>query len=174
MSIDPSPTQPLASASQWRLMWMRFLRHRLAVVSAVVLILFYLVTLLGEVVAPYGANERNTRYIHGPPQNLHFFDGDGGFHLRPFVFGYTLTIDDDTWRRMYEDDTSKMYPIAFLVHGPEYRFWGLFKWDVHLFGENAEAIRREHGKNIIDSRFAVDGRLRLLPRRSPTPDDPVP
>ena len=47
-------------------------------------------------------------------------------------------------------------------------------WDAQLFGENAAELRRIHDKNIIDARLAVDGRLRLLPRRSPTPDDPVP
>ena len=35
-------------ASQWRLMWWRFRKHRLALVSAVVVALFYLVALFPE------------------------------------------------------------------------------------------------------------------------------
>ena len=46
--------------------------------------------------------------------------------------------------------------------------------DRELFGPDAARLRELHDKNIKDTRVAIDGRLRLLPRRSATPDAPVP
>ena len=50
-------------ASQWQLMWRNFLRHRLAVASAVVLGVFYMVGILAEFVAPYTLVQRHVEYI---------------------------------------------------------------------------------------------------------------
>ena len=38
----------VAVATQWQLMWWRFRKHRLALVSAVVLVMFYLVVLFAD------------------------------------------------------------------------------------------------------------------------------
>ena len=46
--------------------------------------------------------------------------------------------------------------------------------DPGLFGPEWEKLRPAHDKNLPDRRVAIDGRLRLLPRRSATPEDPVP
>ena len=46
--------------------------------------------------------------------------------------------------------------------------------DPDLFGTDPAMIRAGHNKNIVDATVAIDGRLRLLPRRSATPDQPVP
>lgn len=46
--------------------------------------------------------------------------------------------------------------------------------DPDLFGPNAVENRQSHKKNILDGRSAIDGRLRLLPKRGATPDEPVP
>jgi peptide/nickel transport system permease protein len=129
-----APPEALGTASQWRLMWLRFRRHRLAVVSAALLAAFYFTALLAEIAAPYGPNDRTARFIQAPPQPLRFVDAEGEFHLRPFVYGYTLTIDEDAWQRKYEANPAERYPIRFFVRGAPYRFWGLFAWDVHLFG----------------------------------------
>ncbi len=45
-------------ASQWRLMWWKFKRHRMAVVSSVFLILIYATLPVSEFLAPYEANTR--------------------------------------------------------------------------------------------------------------------
>ncbi|MBT3345150.1 MAG: hypothetical protein HN712_05840 [Gemmatimonadetes bacterium] len=45
--------------------------------------------------------------------------------------------------------------------------------DPGLFGEDAENLRKLHNKNIKDIFVAIKGRLRLLPRRSAEPKDPV-
>lgn len=46
--------------------------------------------------------------------------------------------------------------------------------DTQLFGHEWEKLRADHKKNIPDSRVSINGRLRLLPNRSATPDEPVP
>ena len=46
--------------------------------------------------------------------------------------------------------------------------------DSQLFGHEWEKLRAEHKKNIPDARVSVSGRLRLLPQRSASPDEPVP
>ena len=114
--VEAKETQ-LGTASQWELMGLRLKRHRLAVVSAVVLFLLYLMTAFCEVIAPYDANDRNPRCVQCPPQRVRFIDAEGRFHLRPFVYGYTLTIDKETWRRVYEADPSQVFPLMFLKRG---------------------------------------------------------
>ena len=55
------------SASQWRLMWWRFKRHKVAVVSLWLLVLLYASTLITEVIAPYSS----TRAIRTPFTRRH-------------------------------------------------------------------------------------------------------
>ena len=51
------------TASQWRLMWWKFKRHKLAVVSAAVLLLFYASIVILEFLAPYDLHTRNSRFM---------------------------------------------------------------------------------------------------------------
>ena len=37
-------------------------------------------------------------------------------------------------RDLYNEDTTTRYPITFFVRGYEYKMWGLWKMDLHLFG----------------------------------------
>ena len=63
-----SPEQERYSrASQWRLMWWKFREHKLAMVSAVILCLFYLVVLFAEFIAPYDFTKRDPYAIFQPP-----------------------------------------------------------------------------------------------------------
>ena len=96
--ISPAPFDPYTvdvmtaaqerfyRASQWRLMWWRFRRHRVAVVSGALLLAFYLIILFCEFLAPYGLDSRHTEFIYAPPQRMRLFD-ESGLHA-PFVLGY--------------------------------------------------------------------------------------
>jgi peptide/nickel transport system permease protein len=131
---NPAPGDGLATASQWRLMWLRFRRHRLAVVAAAGLAGLFLTALLCEFVAPYGPEDRDVRSLQAPPQRLRWVDATGSRHPRPFVYGYALTFDATTWGRVYAPDPRTRFPVRFLVRGPRYRMWGLFEGNLHLFG----------------------------------------
>ena len=117
-------------ASQWQLMWRNFRRHRLAVAGAAVLAVFYVVGILAEFVAPYTLEQRHVAYIFVPPQRIRMFDE--GRLVAPYMVGLQKNINQETLRRTYTP-TGKRYPVRMFGRGPEYRFWGLFPTDRHLF-----------------------------------------
>ncbi|MDW9910740.1 ABC transporter permease subunit [Sinorhizobium meliloti] len=117
-------------ASQLRLMWWKFKRHKVALASGIFLAVLYGMILICEFLAPYDLHTRNVDFIYAPPQRVHFFH-EGEF-VGPFVYGRTMTLDMDTLKRNYADDTSKVQPIRFFCRGDDYRFWGLFESNLHL------------------------------------------
>jgi peptide/nickel transport system permease protein len=129
-------------ASYWKLMWWRFLRHRMAVISAILVLLLYATAAFAEFVAPYDPENSFVRYKLAPPTQIHFFDDAGNFR-RPFVYRMDRERDPETLRNIYIEDRSLIYPISFFVEGPEYELWGLFPSNIHLFGLDAD--REEQG-----------------------------
>ncbi|WP_349435434.1 ABC transporter permease [Pararhizobium sp. A13] len=117
-------------ASQTRLMWWKFKKHRLALFSLYFLGFLYAIITVVEFLAPYNLHTRNVDFIHSPPQRVHLFH-DGNF-VGPFVYGRTMTLDMDTLRRIYTDDVNRVEPIRFFCSGDSYRFWGLFVANKHL------------------------------------------
>ncbi|MFN0113410.1 MAG: ABC transporter permease [Paracoccaceae bacterium] len=117
-------------ASQLRLMWWKFRRHRLALISAVFLAVMYLMIAIVEFLAPYGVQTRNTDFIHAPPQGIHLFH-DGSF-VGPFVYERRMELDMETLRRNYVTDTSAPQKLRFFCHGNPYKFWGLVEGDIHF------------------------------------------
>jgi len=117
-------------ASQWRIMWWKFRRHRIALAAGVILLLFYASTLVIELIAPYQLNTRDTQHIYAPPQALHVMH-EGRF-VGPFVYGTRMHLNLDTLKREYTDDPAAVYKLRFFCLGDEYRFWGLFDARFHL------------------------------------------
>jgi peptide/nickel transport system permease protein len=117
-------------ASQWRMMWWRLKRHRLAVVSGLILLAMYLSILVSETIAPYDLHTRNTDFIYAPPQRLHLFH-EGRF-IGPFVYGYNYRLNMENLRREYTEDHGKVQALRFFCQGDEYDFWGLGTGRFHL------------------------------------------
>ncbi len=124
---------PLSTATPRQLAWRRFKRHRLALTSGIFLLVMYTMAFLCEFMAPYRTDTRNVQAINAPPMSVRFFDMDGNFHLRPFVYGYDMKVNDDTWMREYTENPDKRYPLRFFAPGESYRFWGFFEFQRHLF-----------------------------------------
>lgn len=133
--LPPAREARVHVASQWRLMWWRFRRHRLAMVGGVVLVLIYLAAIFADFIAPNAKDTQRAGYTYAPPQRIHFIDhAGGGTQFGPYVYGYRQTRDPDTYRVVFAADKSKKIPLAFFVHGPEYKLFGLVPTDIHLFG----------------------------------------
>ena len=117
-------------ASQWRMMWLRFKRHRLALVSGAVLLVMYLSILVSEVLAPYDLHSRHTRFIYAPPQSVHFFH-QGRFQ-GPFVYETGFELDLENLRRVYSEDREVVNKLRFFCRGDEYEWMGLMPGSLHL------------------------------------------
>lgn len=117
-------------ASQWKLMWWKLKRHRLAVICGIILALNYGSVLFSEIIAPYNLHTRNTDYIYSPPQSVHLFHQ--GKFIGPFVYGRDYELDMDLLKRNYLERKDDVQPLRFFCSGDSYQFWGLFEGSFHL------------------------------------------
>jgi peptide/nickel transport system permease protein len=129
----------LTVTPQWKLIWWRFRKHRMAVISGVVLLVLYLIALFADLVAPQDPNEVNSRFRLAGPTPITFFDPDGQFTFWPGVNPLTIERDPETLRLKYVPDTSSWYPIHLVAHGPAYKLWGFWETDIHLLRLGLEA-----------------------------------
>ena len=117
-------------ASQWKMMWWRLRKHRLAVWSGAILFLLYASILVSECIAPYGLQTRNADFIFAPPQKVQFFH-EGEF-IGPFVYSLDYRLNMEILRREYANNQDVVQPLRFFCRGDVYEFWTLFETDFHL------------------------------------------
>lgn len=126
----------VAVAGQWSLIWHKFARNKLALVSGIVIIIMALIGLFCEFLAPALPDTSKPQFTNAPPQQLRWFvtNEDGSTSFQPHVTGYTMEVDQASLRRTYVPDESVVVPIGFFVKGPAYKMWGFIPADRHLMG----------------------------------------
>lgn len=161
---DPAPntTVPRATASQSRLMWLRFRRNKLAVVALVVLALFYVMAGFCEFISPHSPHTAVADRAYSPPQVVKV----SGTAPHLYVNGVKGVPNPATFKRDFTIDGTVRIPVGFFVHGDRYTMWGLFESDVHLFGStdpNAQVFllgTDQQGRDLA-SRLATGARISL-------------
>lgn len=122
----------VAVATQRQLIWWRFKRHKLALASAIIVVLFYVVALFADTIATTEPFDTQATRSYIPPQPIHWFDKDGNF--RPQVYALKGKRDPRTFKLAYAPDASEPRDLVLFAHGYEYRLFGLFPTDIHLIG----------------------------------------
>ena len=134
--VLPAPTlteeERIYIASQWKLVWMRFRRHRLALISVAVIAVFYIVVLFPEFLAIHDPHKTQPKRVFVPPQRVHFFDGMRP--VRPYVYGLNVSRHPETFAQVFDTDESKKHKVRFFVRGFEYKMLNLIRTDIHLVG----------------------------------------
>jgi peptide/nickel transport system permease protein len=117
-------------APNWKLVWWRFKRHRLAVVSAVIVILIGIVALFPDFFSTQNPNKSNATGSFIPVQRLRFWDGGPSLH----VLGVEGARNPRTLRMEWQVDESQKIPLRFLAKGYEWKVLGLIPIDLHFIG----------------------------------------
>jgi peptide/nickel transport system permease protein len=121
----------ISVATQWQLMWWRFRKHRLAMISAVVILFFYTVALFADFFAYSDPYTSSAQLSLLPPQPIRFFD-EGSFS--PHVYALTGRRDPVTFKRVYQADPNQKIPVGLFVQGYEYKIFGFIPANRHLIG----------------------------------------
>jgi peptide/nickel transport system permease protein len=121
----------ISVASQRQLIWWRFRKHRLAMLSGVVILLFYLAALGADFLATTDPEYSDAIFNLMPPQPVKLLDNGRWF---PHVCALTGQRDPKTFKKVYKPDCSQKVPILFFTAGYSYRFLGFFPTNRHLIG----------------------------------------
>ena len=118
-------------APNWKLVWWRFKKHRLALISAFVLLGIILIALFPDFFSIQDPNKSSARESFMPPQGISFFhDGSLQVHVKPLKGKRNKT----TLKMEWGVDEKRILPLRFFTGGYEYEVFGLFTTDLHLFG----------------------------------------
>ena len=127
-------TKETEVASQWKLMYWKFIKHKLAITAFPIVGLLFILAIFCEFFAPTLPLLRHPDYMQARMNGIRWVDSTGRFHIRPFVYGMYRTTDPHTFERIYTVDPSRRYEVGFFVRGPEYRLWGIIPATVRFFG----------------------------------------
>jgi peptide/nickel transport system permease protein len=111
--------EKIYTASQSRLVIMRLLRHRLAIVGMVVLILFYMTAILAPFLAPNDPYRYFDEYLYATPQLPRFRD-DEVSSWRPFYYALERKRDPQTLKMTYQYNTAQRLYVLFFARGFPY------------------------------------------------------
>ncbi|MDE0449946.1 MAG: ABC transporter permease [Spirochaetaceae bacterium] len=125
-------------ASQWQLMRRRFFRHKVALGAMIVLAVLYLAALFSPFLSPHDPVLRSLAYKEAPPMVVRLFEE--GRLRGPFVYPLVSELDRETYENVYQEDRAQRYPVKLFVRGFEYKLFGLFPSDRHLFGTGVEGV----------------------------------
>jgi peptide/nickel transport system permease protein len=124
---DPREHRTAEQASQWRLMWWAFRRHRLARWSLYLVVALYLLGALAEFFSPFDPDAASARHVFHPPQAIQFIDTtpDGSWTIRPWVQGHRLVRDRFTLEQSFVPDPGRKIYLSFFGRGEPVKLAGL-------------------------------------------------
>jgi len=128
-------------APNWKLVWWRFKRHRLALASGFVVIFIATIALFPGFYSTLLPHESDALRSFVPPQWLRFFGPDGAF-----LYVYDVEGRRNPKTLMMEwIPNEEIIPVKLFARGYEYEVLGLFTTNIHLFGvEDPESGQKFH------------------------------
>ncbi len=137
-------------AGQWKLMWWKLKKHRMAMIALPIIIVMYTLTMCCEFFSPTLPLERYKSHKDCQPTPIHLWDAEGNF-VGPFVYAMESSLDPVTYRKGFTE-TDEIIKLGFFVRGIDYKFWGLWDTNIHFFGPILE-----EGEDPLDKGFFLMG-----------------
>ncbi len=146
--IEPKKRQPSkkifidndVSESYFQLVWRRFRRSSISIVGGLMVLALVILALFAEFFSPGNIYELDLKAAYMPPQQVHFIDEQGKFHLIPFVYNLENTINMKTFEVTWQENKEQIYPLKFFVRSWPYKLLGIIPTDIHLVGVEAGGV----------------------------------
>lgn len=125
---DNSAADVLSLAPNWKLVWWRFKKHKLAMISGVIVIIIVTIAIFPGFFSTQDPNQSETRGSFIPPQSIELWDNG------PALFAYAIKGKRNTRTLKMEWITSKTDKVHLRLFGQgyEWKALGLFKTNIHF------------------------------------------
>ena len=123
----------LYHASQRKLIWHAFKKHKLALIALVTLIVLYTVSICADFFAPFNPLDRFQNFNDAPPTRIHLKTTEGKFS-RPFVYQTVRVRNTETFKYEYKENTTERHVIRLLVKTEPYKLLNLISMQHKFFG----------------------------------------
>jgi peptide/nickel transport system permease protein len=127
--VSTQEEERISIASNWTLVWWRFRKNKLAVISTLVLLFLTLVVLAPDFFATLDPEQTDARLAFIPIQRIHWLD-EG--QLKPWVPGVVGERDPVTLKMVWVTDETKKIYVRFFAPGFSYKLLNLVETDIHL------------------------------------------
>ena len=146
--------------------WQKLKGNSLAKYGAIVLLIFYLVVIAAEFVAPYDPYASQLDGSLLPPTQIYWRNQQGQF-IGPHVYPTTQgPVDLETGDRELRVDRSQPAPVRLFVRGSDYKLFGFIPGNIHLFGTAGEGklnvLGTDEQARDQFSRLVYGGRVSLF------------
>ena len=128
--VEGSSEQPF---TELQLIWIRFKKNSLAVVSLGVVLVFVIFVFFGDFISPNSPFEIYDKNSYHPITKIHIVDSQGKLHLRPFVYATKPVRDEKNWRLVHTEQVDRPFELKLFSRGWEYKLFGLIPTRLHLF-----------------------------------------
>ena len=126
-------TDAFELAPNWKLVWWRFKKHRLALVCAVIVLIIASIAAMPGFYATQDPQKSRATKSFMPVQGLHLF-ADDGFSWEPHVRQMKGKRNRTTLKMEWVEDPKKTFSVSFFVPGFEYHILGFIPANTHLIG----------------------------------------
>ena len=109
------------------------MKDKFASIALIILVIMYLMILFADFIAPYSKDFSDRNQSYAPPSKIFVIDENGKFS-KPYTYNYKREYMPELYQAVYTLDRSHKYYINLFNRGEEYKFLGLVKTNIHLFG----------------------------------------
>ncbi len=134
LPLDAAVADVMPHEGYFQLVWRRFRRSKVSIVGAGMVLMLMILAVFADFFSPTPLDTADLPDAFIPPNQVHFIDAQGNFHLVPFVYKMQNTLDPKTFQVYWAEDTSRPYSLQFFVHSWPYKILWFIPSDLHLVG----------------------------------------